>query len=58
MSSEIASQIFKILFKNGDIKNSFLSGVFFIRYVQLKSSSSDEENYTDNAIEEESVWYF
>ena len=55
MSSKIASQIFKILFKNGDIKNSFLSGVFFIRYVQLKSSSSDEENYTDNAIEEESV---
>ena len=58
MSSKIASQIFKILCKNGDIKNSFLSGVFFIRYVQLKSSSSDEENYTDNAIEEESVWYF
>ena len=37
------SQIFKILFQTGDI-NDVLRGVFFSRYVQLRSSSSDEKN--------------
>ena len=44
MSSEGVSQIFKILFQTGDINNFILLGVFFIRYVQLKSSFSDEKN--------------
>ena len=38
------SQIFKILFQTGDINIFVLRGVFFSRYVQLKSSFSDEKN--------------
>ena len=41
MSSESVSQIFKILFQTGDTN---LRGVFFSRYVQLKSSFSEEKN--------------
>ena len=37
------SQIFKILFQTGEINNFVLPGVFFGRYVQLKSSFSDEK---------------
>ena len=37
------SQIFKILFQTGDINIFVLRGVFFSRYVQLKSSFSDEK---------------
>ena len=37
------SQIFKILFQTGDINNFVLRGVFFSKYVQLKSSFSDEK---------------
>ena len=44
MSSKIVSQIFKILFQTGDINIFVLRGVFFSRYVQLKSSFSDEKN--------------
>ena len=44
MSSKSMSQIFKILFQTGDIKIFVLRGVFFSRYVQLKSSFSDKEN--------------
>ena len=44
MSSKSVSQIFKILFQTGDINIFVLRGVFFIRYVQLKSSFSDEKN--------------
>ena len=44
MSSKSVSQIFKILFRTVDINIFFLRGVFFSRYVQLKSSFSDEEN--------------
>ena len=44
MSSKIVSQIFKILFHAGDINNFIPRGVFFSRYVQLKSSFSDEKN--------------
>ena len=41
MSSKIVSQIFKILFQTGDIL--VLRGVFFSRYVQLKSFFSNEK---------------
>ena len=44
MSSKSVSQIFKILFQTGDINISVLHGVFFSRYVQLKSSLSDKKN--------------
>ena len=40
------SQIFKILFQTGDINIFVLRGVFFSRYVQLKSSFSDEKTIT------------
>ena len=43
MSSKKASQIFKILLQTGDISTFVLRGVFFSRYVQLKSSFSDEK---------------
>ena len=38
------SQIFKILFETGDINIFVLRRVVFRRYVQLKSSLSDEKN--------------
>ena len=38
------SQVFKTLFQTGDIKIFVLHGVFFSRYVQLKSSFSGENN--------------
>ena len=38
------SQNFKILFQTGDINIFVLRGVFVSRYVQLKSSLSDEKN--------------
>ena len=38
------SEIFKILFQTGDINIFVLRGVIFSRYVQLKSSFSDEKN--------------
>ena len=44
MSSESLSQIFEILFQTGDINNFVLRGVFFSRYVQLKTSFSEEKN--------------
>ena len=44
MSSKIMSQIFKIIFQTGDINIFVLRGFFFSRYVQLKSSFSDEKN--------------
>ena len=44
MNSKNVSQIFKILFQTGDINIFVLRGVFFSRYVQLKSSFSDEKN--------------
>ena len=43
MNSKNVSQIFKILFQTGDINIFVLRGVFFSRYVQLKSSFSDEK---------------
>ena len=47
MSSKNVSQIFKILFQNEDINIFVLRGVFFSRYVQLKSSFSDEKIISD-----------
>ena len=44
MSSKKVSPIFKILFKTGELNISVLHGVFFSRYVPLKSSISDEKN--------------
>ena len=44
MSSKSLSQIFKILFQTGDINIFVLRGVFFSRYIQLKSSFSDEKH--------------
>ena len=35
---------FKILFQTGGINTFVLPGIFFGRYVQLKSSFSDKEN--------------
>ena len=46
MSSRSASQIFKILIQTGDISIFVLRGVFFSRYIQLKSSFSDEKTST------------
>ena len=43
MSSKSVSQIFKILFQTGDINIFVLRDVFFSRYVQLKSSFSEEK---------------
>ena len=43
MSSKSISQIFQILFQTGDINIFVLRGVFFSRYVQLKSLFSDEK---------------
>ena len=40
---KFVSQIFNILFQIGDINIFVLRGVFFSRYVQLKSSFSDEK---------------
>ena len=44
MSSKRVPQIFKILFQTGGINVFVLCGVFFSRYVQIKSSFSDEKN--------------
>ena len=44
MSSKYVSQIFKILFQTEDINIFVLRDVFFSKYVQLKSSFSDEKN--------------
>ena len=44
MSSKSVSQIFKILFQTGDINIFVLRGVFFSRYIRLKSSFPDEKN--------------
>ena len=44
MSSKSVSQNFKILFQTGDVNIFFLLGVFVSRYVQLKSSFSDDKN--------------
>ena len=44
MSSKSVSQIFKILFQTGDINIFVLRGVFFSRYIQLKSSFFGEKN--------------
>ena len=46
MSSKIVSQIFKTLFKTGDINIFVLLGVFISRYVQLKSSFFDNKTST------------
>ena len=43
MSSKSVSQIFKILFQTGDINIFVLCGVFFSRYVQLKTSLLTEK---------------
>ena len=44
MSSKGVSQIFKVLFQTGDINIFVLRCVFFSRYVQLRSSISDEKS--------------
>ena len=44
MSSKSVSQIFKILFQTEDINIFVLRGVFFSRYVLLKSSVSDKKS--------------
>ena len=44
MNSKSISQTFRILFQTGDINIFVLRGVFFSRYVQLKSSFSEEKN--------------
>ena len=43
MNSKSVSQIFKILFQTGDINIFLLRGVFFCRYVKLKSSFSGKK---------------
>ena len=44
MGSKVVSQILKTLFQTGDINIFVLRGVFFSRYVEQKSSFSDEKN--------------
>ena len=44
MSSKSVSPILKNLFQTGDINAFVLRSVFFSRYVQIKSSFSDEKN--------------
>ena len=44
MSLKSVSQIFKVFFQTGDINIFVLRGVFFSRYIQLKSSFSDEKD--------------
>ena len=51
MSSKRVSQILKILFQTGDINIFVFCGVFSSRYVQLKSSFSDETHLSREAIE-------
>ena len=46
MRSKGVSQIFKILFQTGDINIFVLCGVFFSGYVLVKSSFSDEKNFS------------
>ena len=43
MGSKSVSQIFKTVLKTGDINIFVHCGVFFKRYVQLKSSLTDEK---------------
>ena len=43
MSSQIVSQMFKILIQTADINICVLRGVFLSRYVQLKNSFSDQK---------------
>ena len=43
MISKSVLQIFKILFQTGNINIFVLRGVFFDRYVQLKSSFSEKK---------------
>ena len=45
MSSKSVTQIFKILFQTGDINTFVLRSVFFSRYVELKSSFSEEKKH-------------
>ena len=45
MSSKSVSQISKTLFQTGDINIFVLRGAFFSRYVQIKSSFSDEKKH-------------
>ena len=44
------SHIFKTLFHIGDINIFVLRGAFFSKYVQLKSSFSDEKNNSVNQL--------
>ena len=44
MTAKSMSPIFKISFQARDINISFFCGAISSRYVQLKSSLSDEEN--------------
>ena len=43
MNSKSVSQTFKILFQTEDINIFVLCGIFFSRFVSLKSSFSDEK---------------
>ena len=43
MSSKCVSQTFKILFQTGDNNIFVLRGAFFSRYVQLKTSFTQEK---------------
>ena len=45
MSSKSVSHILKISLQTGDINIFVICGAFFSRYVQLKSSFSDEKKH-------------
>ena len=45
MSSKSVSQIFKFFFQTENINDFVLRGALFSRYVQLKSSFSDEKKH-------------
>ena len=51
MSSKSMSQTYKILLQTGDINIFVLRGVLLSRYVQLKSSFSNEKNLRHTLVE-------
>ena len=55
MSSKSMSQIFKNLFQTGDINIFVFCGVFFSRYVQLKSDKETSAVKSETQISREAI---
>ena len=56
MSSKRVFPIFKILFQTGDINTFVLRGVFFSRYIQLRSSFSDKKPQKTSAVKSKTLF--